>query len=154
MLLSSCIREDALHHATAHKPRTGFANLSPVEARRLGPAAAQAVETFSTPKPPAESTLALLPALTPGAKPLVFDKLPQLARRIHAERGGDTLRLQPDRLSWRGQARDVVAIYAENQTSSRVRFLGWAWIDGRDWRALEAALAAIQPAAGVFQEAA
>jgi hypothetical protein len=79
------------------------------------------------------------------AKPLVVDTLAQLARAIHFRRDGDGLRMTDERRILRGEVRDMVCVMAENETSGAVRLIGHAWVDGRGFRALEAALAAVVP---------
>lgn len=80
----------------------------------------------------------------PSALPLAFATLAELARAIHRRRGDDALILFPERIVFQGQARDTVAVHAEDPAMSR-RLIGHAWIGGRDWQALRAALTAQVP---------
>ncbi|MDP3853176.1 hypothetical protein [Phenylobacterium sp.] len=92
---------------------------------------------------------ALLANLHPLTKPMVFADLSALARRIHRDRQGQALQLRNDRvhLAFDGSIRRVVAVYGEDQVGQRTRFIGYAWLNGRDWEALQAALDAAEPMA-------
>lgn len=79
------------------------------------------------------------------ARPFACDQLGQLARRIHRERGHDALQLTPERVTFRGEIRDTVRVVAECPISGEARLIGHAWVNGRDWRVLAAALEQHQP---------
>lgn len=70
------------------------------------------------------------------AKPLAFQDLQGLARRIHADRGDDQLQLQPVRYRFRDGERPCVQVQAED-AGGRVRTLGFAYLGGRPWEALQ-----------------
>ena len=85
--------------------------------------------------------------LAPGEKPLVLTDLPALARRIHHERGAAGIQLQdfPAPLHTGQDAIDGVSIWTLDASGERSDYLGWAYLDGRDREALQAALDANEP---------
>lgn len=107
------------------------------------------VTYFQRPTMPAGFDYALLPDARPNTKPFAFADLAALVRHIHRSRRGQALQLQNDRVMVKGEpaARQVVAVYAEDQTGSRTRFIGYAWLKGRSEAALRAALASAEPLA-------
>ena len=109
------------------------------------------IQTHEAWVPSARATYdyALLTNLHPLTKPTVFPTLPALARRIHRDRLGQALMLRGDRVRLRhdNTIRPVVAVYGLDQVGNRTRFIGYAWLRGRDTEALEAALDAIEPMA-------
>jgi len=82
----------------------------------------------------------------PTCKPMKFDSLPSLARRIQRLRGSDSLQGFDAGVCVFGeeQPRPGVSLFATDP-GGRSRYLGWAFLNGRDWRALQAALHAIAP---------
>ena len=120
----------------------------------LGPAAPPALERFRSPELPTTANnitvpFALLPSLRPGAKPCGYASLRALAQRIHRERRGDALELKPAQVRFRDHPRDVTEVLARNEASGETRRIGFAWAAGKDWTALQAALAAVAPTASV-----
>lgn len=105
---------------------------------------------------PTGATYALLPELKPGAKPWTYPSLTALARRIHRDRRGEALHLEPGALRFRDRARDVVTVYAA--ADGRLRLIGHAWLAGVPYWSmvpvLSAALDALEPSAGVYGSAA
>lgn len=94
---------------------------------------------------PTNYPFALMQSAKPGIKPWVYPDMEALARGILRRRHGQALQLRPDRIIRPGRKIRVVAIYGLDQVGNRTRFIGYAWIGGRDWTALSAALAAIEP---------
>lgn len=86
-----------------------------------------------------------------GGKPWAFDDLPALARRIHRDRAGEALQLRPVRIRFRDRPRDAVQVLALDQLGGRVRLIGYAWICGRSWQALRAALDAADASGGHYE---
>lgn len=123
--------------------------LAPNVAAVLGPHCTAAILHIRSPDMPHGLTYALFPTLTPGRKPWGYPSLQALARRIHRDRAGDALQLHQEKVSFRDHVREVTAVYAEDPTSQRVRFLGYAWTGDRPREALEAALRQLQPVASV-----
>lgn len=80
----------------------------------------------------------------PTALPVAFGALADLARAIHRRRGDDALVLFPERIVHQGRPVETVAVHAEDAAMTR-RLIGHAYIGGRDWQALRAALAAQVP---------
>lgn len=78
-------------------------------------------------------------------RPLIFDYLGGLARAIHRRRGDEALQLRPERVRFRDEVRECVAVHALDPVGQRERLIGHAWIGGRDWRVLQAALADVTP---------
>ncbi len=103
-----------------------------------------ATQPFRAPAPMPDGMRFALITDRPAALPLAFATLPELARAIHRRRGDDALLLFPERIVFQGRARDVVAVHAEDPALSR-RLIGHAWVGGRDWQALRAALTAQVP---------
>lgn len=89
-----------------------------------------------------------------GAKPFAYPSLAALARRIHADRAGDSLQLAPVRVRFQDGPRDAVQLKALDQTGGRERLIGYAWISGRDWTVLHAALDQAEAALGAWRGAA
>ena len=86
---------------------------------------------------------ALIPTLSKATKPTVFASLDNLCRRIHRLRGEAPLQLEDHTLYLQGdglEGRRADAFYTLAESGTRDRFLGWAWLDGASWRALQAAL--------------
>lgn len=84
------------------------------------------------------------------ARAIACDSLGGLARCILRRRHGAALRLAPARVEFRDEVRDVVEVRAEEldgegQPNGRTRLIGHAWLSGRDWRVLQAALEAELP---------
>jgi len=115
--------------------------------KRSRPAVSDAVAYFRRPTLPAHYDYALLPNLSPLTKPAVFADLPALVRRIHRDRRDQALHLRDDRIMVKGEdsPRRVVGVYAEDQLGHRTRFIGYAWLKGRNAEALRAALASLEP---------
>lgn len=82
-------------------------------------------------------------------KPAVFHDLAQLARRIHADRDGEALQLTPVRVRFRDGPRHAVQVMAHD-AGGRARLIGYAWISGKPWEALQAALDAADAAGGRY----
>lgn len=101
-------------------------------------------EYFRCPELPDGSRFALI-GPDPARRPTGYATRQALALGVHRRRGDDALILSPERIRFRDQVRDTVRIDAECPASGRRRLIGHAWIGGADWRALEAALAAIVP---------
>lgn len=136
-----------LHHPEPrHRAIAAHQFLDAGEVRRLGEHSALSLNRLRSPTMPDGVAYALLPRVGYGVKPAVFASLAALARRIHRERGHEALELRPERLTFRDSPREVTAVYARHPVSDRLRFIGYAWHAGRDWRALEAALQATVPA--------
>ena len=95
-----------------------------------------------------QAAYALLPRLEAPAKPIVYASLRALAERIHRDRGQDALELRDDRVRFRDHVRAVTEVIARD-AGGRARRIGFAWHAGRPREALEAALAALVPNAGV-----
>lgn len=104
-----------------------------------------ATRYFRMPQAPADGQAFALVTDDPGAKPLAFASLRELAAGIHRRRGHDALQLQPEQVSFRDTVRDCVEIHAISHPGERRRLIGHAWIGGRDWRVLQAALEAQTP---------
>lgn len=119
------------------------------QAKRLGPVVTQALEHFRSPTMTPGVPYALFPCLGPLTRPWGYASLSALARRIHRDRGPDALQLRPVRVRFRDADRELTEVLAEDQQAGRVRRIGFAWIAGRDWRALQAALDAAVPVAAV-----
>jgi hypothetical protein len=86
---------------------------------------------------------ALLPELSPTAKPVVFPDLDSLARRIHRDRDGQTLDLteiEDLELQGRPDATRGVAVWTLDAGNDRDRFLGFAWLDGGGLQLLQLGL--------------
>lgn len=89
---------------------------------------------------------ALLTTQATAAKPIAFPDIQALARRIHRERRGEALLLSPQTLRFQdGEIRKVTVVYGVDQIADRRRFIGYAWHKAGDWRALEAAIEAVEP---------
>ena len=98
---------------------------------------------------------ALLTSLT--SKPIAFAQLDQLCRRIHRDRRGAQLQLKDHKVHLDGdgpEGRRMVGVYTLSESSTPSGFLGWAWADGASWRALQAALFAVEPNTATRAEAA
>ena len=104
---------------------------------------------------PTDVRFALLQTLT--SKPIVFASLDQLCRRIHRDRRGGKLQLKDDKVHLDGRSTEgsrMVAVYTLSESGTPQGFLGWAWLNGASWRALQAALFAAEPNTAVRAEAA
>jgi hypothetical protein len=102
--------------------------------------------------PDAETrTPALFADLRPTTKPWAFEDLPALARRIHRDRRGGILQLRPVVVRFRDAPRAMVEVLAQSPGSGRCWRIGHAWIGGRPWEALQAALDRAEPSAGVYE---
>lgn len=123
------------------------ATVAPHRAAVLGPTVTQAVATFRSPQMPHGVQFALLPALEPTTKPWAFPSIDALARHIHRNRQGEALQLVRTKVRFRDCIRPVTEILAEDQVSGRTRRIGFAWIAGRDWTSLQAALERAEPTA-------
>ena len=105
----------------------------------------------------ADVRFALIASLSPGLEPSTFTDLKGLCRRIHKLRGTAALQLKPYTLHLYGdppEGRRAVAVYVLAEDSSSERFVGWAWLDGGDWRQLRSALFALKPDTAIRAEAA
>lgn len=89
-----------------------------------------------------------------GDKPWAFPSVAALARRIHRDRGPDALQLRPVKVRFRDRPRDAVQVYAVDQVGGRERLIGYAWISGRDWTVLQAALDHVEASGGAWRGAA
>lgn len=113
------------------------------------------LDLFMRPFMPADARFALMTDLQPSTRPIVFPDLDGLCRAIHRRRGAAGLELVDVTLNgWRDQPRAAVQIWRRDDLGQRERQLGFAWLDGRDRRALEAALYRQQPRTGRWAEAA
>jgi hypothetical protein len=99
---------------------------------------------------------ALLTRPETSAKPRAYPSLHALAGAIHRARRGAGLQLHNGDLRAREDAepRRVVSVFALDAEGQAERFIGAAWLAGGDRRALEAALRAAQPEAGLVPAAA
>ncbi|MES2034908.1 MAG: hypothetical protein V4466_12095 [Pseudomonadota bacterium] len=118
------------------------------EGRLYSPAVLAALDL--APSLPAGCPYALVTAAA-GAKPWAFPGLAQLARRIHRERAGEALQLRPVRVRFKDGPRDVVQVLCVDQVGGRERLIGYAWISGRDWTVLTAALDAGEASDGEWR---
>jgi hypothetical protein len=124
------------------------------QAERIGrasaPAEAEAKILIHSPGLPASGSFddpgfALIPP-DPNRRVRAFSTLRELARAIHDERGGEALQLLPERIRFRAEVRDAVAVFADDPEGGRRRLIGHAWIgDRRDWRSLAAMLDTLAP---------
>lgn len=113
------------------------------QARRFGQppiTALQARAEARRPNLPAEVRYALIAPTC--AKPFAFATLADLARSIHRRRDGRTIQLSdfPLRLAGRPSATPGVAILATDPIGETTTSLGWAYLNGHGWKALQAAL--------------
>ncbi len=92
------------------------------------------------PRLPAEVRYALI--VEAHAKPFAFATLADLARSIHRRRAGRTIQLsdRPLHLAGRPSATPGVAILATDPIGETTTSLGWAFLNGHGWKALQAAL--------------
>lgn len=74
-----------------------------------------------------------------AAKPWAFASLAELALRIHRDRRADGLQLSPVHIRFRDGPRHAVQVMAQD-AGGRTRLIGYAWISGRPWEALQEAL--------------
>lgn len=88
-----------------------------------------------------------------AAKPFAFGDLADLAARIHRDRADDALQLTPVRIRCKDGPRAAVQVMATD-VGGRTRLIGYAWIAGRPWEALQAALDAADASGGRWQGAA
>lgn len=86
-----------------------------------------------------------------AAKPFVYASLDALARRIHRDRAGEALQLQPVRIRFRDRPRPAVQVMALEQLACRTRLIGYAWISGRPWEALRDELDRAEASAGAWE---
>jgi hypothetical protein len=95
-----------------------------------------------TPLIPADVRFALIAEAQ--AKPFAFATLADLARSIHRRRGGRAIQLgdRPLHLACRARSTPGVAILATDPIGETTTSLGWAYLNGHGWKALEAALQA------------
>jgi hypothetical protein len=78
-------------------------------------------------------------------KPRAFDSAQALARAIHRRREGRAIEVK-DAVLTRGLAHlDAVGVYTLDEAGVRDRFLGFAYLAGAGWRALQAELYAAAP---------
>ncbi len=98
---------------------------------------------------PRDAMFALVTA-DAGDKPYVYGTLPDLARRIHRDRGRDGLQLRAVHVRFKDGPRKAVQVMAMD-AGGRTRLIGYAWISGRPWEALQAALDAEEASGGRWQ---
>lgn len=80
------------------------------------------------------------------ARPVVFKTLADLGRHIHRQREGQGLQLHNARSPCRDyRDRWGVSVFTLPDDLGPCRFLGWAWLNGGDFRVLEGALADLEP---------
>lgn len=78
-----------------------------------------------------------------GAKPYAYASLAELAQRIQRDRGADPIQMAPVRFRFRDGLRSAVRVEAED-VGGEVRLIGHAWIAGKPWEALAAAIEAVE----------
>jgi len=107
-------------------PGAGTAEAARMDARR--------------PALPAEVRYALIAEA--HAKPFAFATLADLARSIHRRRAGRAIQLsdRPLHLAGRTSPSPGVAITATDPIGETTTSLGWAYLNGHGWKALQAAL--------------
>ena len=90
---------------------------------------------------------ALVEHLGRGGRPIVFRSLDALCRAIHRRRRGAPLQLADHKMHMGGKwgERRTVGVYTQSDTGQPISFIGWAWLDGASWRALQAALYDVEP---------
>lgn len=107
------------------------------------------IEILKAARRPAMPTapFALLDSHPASDKPRTFRTVDALAARIHQLRQDAALNLADFDLTFAGEnaPRRTVAVYTQDESGSRTGFIGYAWVNGRSWRALQAALYAQHP---------
>lgn len=100
----------------------------------------------SAPLVPAGVRYALLDAPTRMTqKPRAYDSAQALARAIHRRREGRAIQLKPAELV-RGLCKvAAIGVYTLDEAGALDRCLGFAYLAGGDWRALQAELYAADP---------
>jgi hypothetical protein len=80
--------------------------------------------------------------LNPHAKPEVKPTLAALARAIHFARNGKPIVLAPTPLKVREWDEELegVSVITQGPDGAPDAYIGWAWLDGFDWRTLQRAL--------------
>lgn len=104
---------------------------------------------------PADFLLIQRPAAI-DPKAVAFASLDALAQAIHDRRGERELRLLNAAMPFANEAkaRKGVAVWAVGSDDESTEYVGWAWLDGGDFRKLAAALEALQPQQARHREAA
>jgi hypothetical protein len=101
-----------------------------------------AIAYFRRPRMSAGVDFAVHPHLGSGDKPKVFPSLAALCLWIHAQRGEAGLELQDRDLQVQGSAAPVrvVEVWLQDLGGGRGRFLGYVWLKGCGWQALQISL--------------